>query len=197
MKRALLTLLIASSVVAAQAATYQYTVSFSGPNEFPVNASPGIGSGTVNYDDVNHLLQLQATFSGLLGNVTQSHIHGPTTAPGFQNAGIAVTSPSLPGFPLGVTSGSYSNTLDLTLTGSYNATFLSNNGGTPASAEAAFFTAMNQGRTYWNIHSSSFGGGEVRGFLTLVPEPSSVALAALGVAGLAFRQWRRRGGMLR
>lgn len=178
--------------MSARAETYQYTVSFSGANEFPANGSPGIGSGTANYDTATHLLQLQATFSGLQGNVTQTHIHAPTTQPGFQNAGIAVGNTSLPLFPLGVTSGSYSNTLDLSSSSVYNATFLNNNGATAAGAEAAFFSAMNQGKAYWNIHTSSFAGGEVRGFLTLVPEPSSVALAGVGLAGLALQGWRRR-----
>src|SRR5882672_7698662 len=111
MKKLVLSALTACSVMSAQAALIEYSVTFSGPNEFPVNSSPGIGFGIVNYNDVAHTLELQVTFSGLQGTTTASHIHGPTTAPFFQNAGVATTTPSLTGFPLGVTNGSYSGTL--------------------------------------------------------------------------------------
>src|SRR6266496_2981465 len=192
MKRTLLSVLTVCGVLSAQANIFEYTVSLSGPNESPANASPGIGSGTVNYDDVNHLLQLQVTYSGLLGPVTQSHIHAPTSAPFFQTAGIAVGNTSLPGFVTGATSGTYSNTLDLTQTSIYNTTFLANNGGSAANAEAAVAAAMAGNLAYWNIHSTSFPGGEIRGFTVAVPEPSSLALVGLGAVGLAARVWSKR-----
>lgn len=188
MKKIILSLAMAGSLVSAQAAIHQYSLTFA-PEAV---GATGTGTGTVNYDDVNHLLQLQAVFSGLSGNVTVTHIHAPTLNPGTGTAGVAVGNPSLPGFPVGGPSGSYSNTMDLTLASSWNNTFLNNNGGTPAGAEAAFFTAANEGRAYWNIHSSTFGGGEIRAFLTVVPEPSSFALAGLGLVAMASRIWRRR-----
>lgn len=188
MKKIILSLVIVGGMVSAQAATHQYSVSFA-PEAV---GATGTGTGSVNYDDVSHLLQLQATFSGLSGNVTVTHIHAPTVVPGAGTVGVAVGNPSLPGFPVGGPSGTYSGTMDLTLASSFNNTFLNNNGGTPAGAETAFFNAMNQGRAYWNIHSSTFGGGEIRGFVTLVPEPSSVVLAGLGIAGLALRAWQKR-----
>lgn len=186
MKRILLSALLVSTLVSAQAAVHQYNVTF-GPEAV---GATGSGTGTVAYDDVARSLQLSANFSGLSGNVTATHFHGPTTTPGTGNAGVAVGNPSLTGFPLGGTSGTYNQTLDLSQTSVYNGTFLSNNGGTAAGAESAFFNAMNQGRVYWNIHSSTFGGGEIRGYVTLVPEPSSLALVGLGVVGLAARRWR-------
>jgi hypothetical protein len=53
--------------------------------------------------------------------------------------------------------------------------------------------AMFANESYLNIHTTTFPGGEIRGFLTLVPEPSTLALAGLGGVGMAARVWRRRG----
>ena len=193
MKKILLSILVASSLIPAQAAVINYTVNFSGTNESPVNASPGIGSGTVSYDDVTHFLTLQATFSGLTGNTTASHIHAATANPFTGTSGVATTTPSLVGFPIGVTSGAFGPTaLDLSLAGSWNAAYVTANGGTPASAEAALAAAMASGKAYWNIHTSTFGGGEIRGFLQVVPEPSTFALAGLGAIGFVARAWSKR-----
>ena len=188
MKNILLPVLTACSLVSTQAALFEYSVSLDGPSE--PSPSLGTGSGTVIYDDLNHTLQLQVSFSGLQGTTTQSHIHGPTTTPFAGTASVATTTPNLAGFPLGVTSGSFSNTLDLTLASSYNPSFITANGGTTAGAEAALAAAMAGGRTYWNIHSSDFPGGEIRGFL--VPEPSTLALFGLGAGFLAWRLRQRR-----
>jgi len=185
MKKLILSTLLVGGLMSAQASVFLYSVSFSDVGE--AQASPGAtGTGTVSYDNVSQSLTLSANFSGLLGNVTQSHIHvSPTPFTG--SGGIAVTSPSLPGFPTGATSGTYGNTLNMTLTSSFNATYLANNGGTAAGAESAFAAHMAAGRAYWNIHTSFGPGGEIRGFLTAVPEPSSLALLGLGAAAIAVR----------
>lgn len=190
MKKTFFAMLFAGSFLSAPAALYQYNVSFSDVGE--ANPSPGAtGTGTVFYDDVAKTLSLSGSFSGLLGPVTQSHIHvSPTPFTG--SGGIAVTSPSLPGFPTGITSGTYANTLNLTLASSFNSTYMANNGGTPLSAELAFASHAAAGRAYWNIHTTFGPGGEIRGFLTLVPEPTSAALLGLGGLVLAGRVGRRK-----
>jgi hypothetical protein len=123
----------------------------------------------------------------LTGTITQAHIHAPA-APG-SNAGVAVGNTSLPSFALGVTSGTYNQTINLADQSVYGVAFFTNNGGTVPLVSSAFMNAMKNGQSYFNIHTSAFGGGEIRANLTVVPEPSTMAL--LGVVGLAFAMRRR------
>ena len=81
----------------------------------------------------------------------------------------------------------------MTLASSYNAAFITANGGTVNTAFSALLAGVDSGRAYLNIHSTFAPGGEIRGFLSMVPEPSTYALMLLGlvaVGGLA-RQQRR------
>ena len=104
------------------------------------------------------------------------------------NAGVATTTPTFAGFPLGVTSGTYHNVLDLTLASSYNPAFVTANGGTTATAEAALLTGFQNYNSYLNIHTSSFGSGEIRAELT--PEPATTVLLAIGLGALAIGKRR-------
>ena len=169
-----------------------FTGFLTGPAEFPANGSPGTGATTVIYDSATHMLGVDFTFSGLLGTTTAAHIHccvAPDAA--TPTAGVATTTPTFAGFPLGVTSGTYGNLLDLTLASSYNAAFVSAHGGTTAGAEGFLADGLIHGMAYLNIHTTSFGGGEIRSFLTeAVPEPTSIALMASGL--LAICLIRRR-----
>lgn len=184
MKNLLLPLVATTCLsLTASATNYGFKVNLDGPSESPANSSAGVGSGSAVWDDAAHTLQLDVVFSGLSGNVTASHIHAPTAVAGVSTAGVATTTPSFAGFPTGVTSGSYSKLLDLTQASSFNAAFINANGGTVASAETALITAMATGKAYWNIHSTTFGGGEIRGFFVAVPEPSSLAILSMGAVG--------------
>jgi len=130
-------------------------------------------------------MRVQVAFSDLLGNTTASHIHAATASPGVGNAGVATTVPTFTGFPLGVTSGTYDHLFDLTLASSYNPPYVTANGGTIASAEAALGAALADGKAYLNIHTTAFPGGEIRGFLQPVPESvSTFGLLALSLSGL-------------
>ncbi|MEA2736639.1 MAG: hypothetical protein QOE14_3090 [Humisphaera sp.] len=172
----------------AHAAIIDYYTTMSGPNEAPPNASLGTGSAHVTYDSFLHTMRVEANFTGLSGTTTASHIHAATAVAGTGTAGVATQTPSFSGFPLGVTSGTMDTTFDLTLNSSWNPSYITNNGGTPASAEAAFFNAMNAGKAYFNIHTTVVPGGEIRGFM-VIPEPG--ALTLLG-AGAVLAMMRRR-----
>jgi hypothetical protein len=179
---------------AAHANIITYSATLTGTSEVPPNASPATGTATVTIDDIANTMALHVVFAGLTGTTTASHIHCCTTVPLVGTAGVATTTPTFAGFPLGVTSGTYDNTLDLLMASSYNPTYITNNGGTPASAEAALLSGMAQGRSYLNIHTTTFGGGEIRGFLVAnaVPEPDGLALLALGGAVLLAARRRSR-----
>jgi hypothetical protein len=168
--------LVATTYSVGHAAVLHYKAALNGPSESPANASPGLGSAEVTIDTGLHTMRVQVAFSGLTGNTTASHIHTPTASPGIGTAGVATTTPTFAGFPLGVTSGTYDNTLDLTMASSYNPSFVTAHGGTPAGAEAALEAGISAGEAYLNIHSTTFGGGEIRGFLMMFdPTPTTTS----------------------
>lgn len=180
------------SAPSAWAHTSIYTTILNGPNEFPANPSLGVGTAklTVDYDLLT--MRVEASFSGLTGNTSASHIHGPIPEPPANPlAGVATPLPTFPGFPLGVKAGSYDQTFDMTSASSYNPAFVTANGGTIGSAMNVFFAGLDAGKMYLNIHTSNTPGGEIRGFFALVPEPSTLSLAALGLLAPFARRYRR------
>jgi hypothetical protein len=187
--------LLCAGLLAAAQSAYPATITFfgalSGANENPATGSPGTGTALVTFDSTTQMLGVDVTFSGLEGPTTASHIHC-CVAPGG-NAGVATAVPSFPGFPLGVTAGTYVNTFDLTQLFSYNPAFVAASGGNAASAEAALVAGLENGMAYLNIHTSVFPGGEIRAFLQPVPEPfsASLMLSGLGVLWTARRRHTR------
>ncbi len=203
LRQALVAAAVLALSTAAQAAVTTYSATLSGANESPANASPGSGSTTLFYDDAAHTLRVVVQFTGLTSGTTASHIHCCTAPPG--NTGVATTTPTFPGFPLGVTTGTYDNTLDLTSASSWNAAFISSHGGTPAGAEAALAAGLAGGQAYLNVHTSNFPAGELRGFLGTPPsapavssaiptltEGGLIALIAVVAAGALYAARRQR-----
>jgi hypothetical protein len=136
-----------------------------------------IGAG-ISYDDVTNILSVNIGWGSSQGFIdlssasNNSHIHGPTASnngSGFtQTAGVFAT---------------------LTRSSSLAT------GGTTIQT-VAFPTAQNEtdllnGKFYINIHTANNGGGEMRGFLVAVPEPSRAMLGMMGIGFLAFRRSRK------
>jgi hypothetical protein len=190
MKRTLLitAMAIATSLALAPNAyadTITFTATLSGALEVPPVASPGTGFTTVVLNTTANTLFVDVTFSGLTSGTTASHIHCCVASPFLNaNAGVATQVPSFINLPMGVTSGSFTQLLDLTLASSYNPAFITAEGGTVPGAEAALVAGMENGESYLNIHTMNFPSGEIRGLLAPTPEPNSILLLGSGLVGL-------------
>ena len=116
-------------------------------------------------------------FTDLSSLANNSHIHGPTPNNNGNN---------------GTTNFTQTAAVLFTLTRSSNAT----TGGTIIQDITGFTTQnvidLNNGKFYLNIHTANNGGGELRGFIVPVPEPTTVSMAALGALALLRTRRNRR-----
>jgi len=193
MKRSLSILALAAAAACApalaQAQTSVIRAVASGPAESPPNGSPGSSVATFTLD--GDIMTADVPFQDLLAGTTMAHIHCCTTA---AFTGVAPIAIPFTDFPLGVTSGSYSASFDLSDATIYDPAFLAAFGGTPASAGAALIDGITANEAYLNIHTSQYPGGEIRGFLVAapIPEPATWGMLGMGLAGLGMMARRRR-----
>src|SRR3954453_8160586 len=128
---------VAVAVTLAASPAFAEIMSFKadlkGASEVPPNTSQGTGALTATYDTSSKKLTWKGTVSGLSGNATAAHFHGPAET--GKNAGVLVPAP-------GVTTGPFEGSATLT------------------DDQAK---ALMAEQTYFNVHTAANPGGEVRG----------------------------------
>jgi hypothetical protein len=126
-----LALLAMPSIASAETITYK--VNLKSSEEVPPNASTATGTLDATYDTASKQLSYTANYSGLTGNATMAHFHGPAD-PG-KNAPVVIPVQGSVASPIKGTA---------TLT----------------DAQAADLMA---GKLYFNVHTEANRGGEIRG----------------------------------
>jgi hypothetical protein len=121
---------------AALAETVNLKARLKGAEEVPPNTTPGTGTVQATYDTGTKRLSYTVNYSGLTGNATMAHFHGPAEA--GKNAPVIVPVKDSVASPIKG---------DATLT----------------DAQAAELLA---GKWYFNVHTEANKPGEIRGQVT-------------------------------
>src|SRR4051812_27446292 len=132
----MLSFVLAAALTLSTARAQQevFFASLTGANEDIPNASPATGFATITLDLALMTMRVEVNFTGLSSGSTACHIHCPTAMAFTGTAGVATTTPTFAGFPSGLTSGTYDNSLDLTQSSSFNPSFVTAQGSVSAAA---------------------------------------------------------------
>ena len=173
-------------------------------NPTTVTGAPRTSFGTATFvlNDAQTAMTFTATVTGIdftgtqsadvNDNLTVAHIHASPTASLTTTAGVVwgfFGSPFNDNNPNDVVTTPFATGVGGTISGKWDA---AEGNGTTLTAQLRIFLT---GHAYINFHTTQFGSGEIRGFLTVVPEPSSIVLLGMGAAGLGgYAVGRRRLG---
>lgn len=148
-----------------------FAAHLTGSQENPPNSSLGVGDAWATLDLSTDAFVFHDSWSGLSAPDTATHIHAP--APPGTNAPVIIPFGVANGFIAGLTFGTvdYSGTLTATQA-----------------------SQLLDGLFYANVHTTAFPGGEIRGQLVPVPEPSTYALLGTVLLGavVGVRNFKRR-----
>jgi hypothetical protein len=163
----------------ADAATFNFVANLTGDQEpvLPAGLGPstatGFATGTLTGDfgQNNWVFTYSGTFSNLSSLITVRHIH---------NAPFGVNGPVVHDLDFATVATS----------GVFSGEWRFDDSSRPLTETLA--NELIAGRGYFNIHSQTYPGGEIRGQIELVPEPSGLAgTFVLALGGLIARKRNR------
>lgn len=190
--RALASLGAAALLASTGALAATVNVTLTGSQEAPPNSSTATGSGTFTLNP-GDTISFDILFSGLdegsrvpLG-LTVAHIHG-STAPGI----------GLPGTNAPVLLDIVGGTPPAGVSGPLPGATGGNLVGIDVPVDSTFLLALSLGQAYFNVHSVSFPGGEIRGQIpalsntSVIPVPAALPLMFGGLLLIGAGALRRR-----
>ena len=124
-------------------AKYNISGTATGDQEVPAVTTGGTATLSGTYDTLSKQLMYSITWTGLTGDVTVAHFHGPAAA--GESAG------PIQDIPI-VTNGASGSTAD-TIT-----------------ASSDLHTALLAGKIYYNLHTANYPDGEIRAQVNLSPQ---------------------------
>jgi hypothetical protein len=164
--------------------------------EVPTNASTATGTASYILNDAMTALRYTATINGLDFTGSQTPATGDDLRAAHLHAAVrGVNGGVIFGFfgnpfndnnPNDVVVTPFTTGVGGTISGKWDAPEGNN------TTLTARLPAILAGNVYINFHTTQFPGGEIRGQLEAVPEPSAFALLAVGGIGLVGMRWLKR-----
>jgi hypothetical protein len=165
------------------------TTNLDGAQERPTPIdTPATGTGFLAFVDATGVLTYSVSYSGLLFPLTIGHIHiVPSNVVTADSTGpIVLDFNPTPGLTAGFFFGTFSENGG---SGTDSTPMLIPRPAIGINTFADFIDALEAGRGYFNLHSTEFAAGEIRGNIVAIPEPWSLVLLGIGTIGLVARSW--------